>query len=432
MIPCLWGGSTPACSSAKGAGLLYLLLGGSSGSSGSSRLLLAAAYQHHGSGSISSSMLTATRRTSATRAPAMMLGRGCAGFFASGTWHGGGGRGRRRWRPSEATAPRITMISTAGGRGGSSAAAGPGEEEEEGRRIEGMISSMSPSSISAFKQCPQLFYFRYILRLKTPPTLETLKGIAVHEVLSLFFTLEKNARDLGHLHELFRRVMTRLIAEDIEDPSRGYRKLFESQEDEQRWVVECLDLLANFVTVERQTQAASGEGDPEHVELRMMHTFLEAGAGADTEPHGASAGATGGEEAGVMSVAGVVDRLDRCADGTLRVVDYKTGKVPDLKYPEATNKRIMDDKFFQLQIYALLVERVLGEVPGEMRLVYLKGAKSVTRKVDPRVLPSVEGELLSIWEDIALSLQRGSFAPRTSKLCGWCSFQDRCPAFQAG
>lgn len=43
----------------------------------------------------------------------------------------------------------------------------------------------------------------------------------------------------------------------------------------------------------------------------------------------------------------------RCADGTLRVVDYKTGKVPVLKYPEATNKRIMDDKFFQLQVITL-------------------------------------------------------------------------------
>lgn len=38
----------------------------------------------------------------------------------------------------------------------------------------------------------------------------------VPQVLSLFFTLEKGARDLGHLHELFRQVMTRLIAEDKE------------------------------------------------------------------------------------------------------------------------------------------------------------------------------------------------------------------------
>lgn len=36
------------------------------------------------------------------------------------------------------------------------------------------------------------------------------------QVLSLFFTLEKGSRDLGRLHELFRQVMTRLIAQDKE------------------------------------------------------------------------------------------------------------------------------------------------------------------------------------------------------------------------
>ncbi|CAN0541599.1 unnamed protein product, partial [Laminaria digitata] len=33
------------------------------------------------------------------------------------------------------------------------------------------------------------------------------------------------------------------------------------------------------------------------------------------------------------------------------------------------------------KIYALLVERVLGEVPGEMRLVYLKGPKRCEKKI---------------------------------------------------
>lgn len=32
------------------------------------------------------------------------------------------------------------------------------------------------------------------------------------------------------------------------------------------------------------------------------------------------------------------------------MVDYKTGKAPELKYSEKTNQRIMDEKFFQLQV----------------------------------------------------------------------------------
>lgn len=57
---------------------------------------------------------------------------------------------------------------------------------------------------------------RHILRLKSSPSLASLKGIAVHEVLSRFFTLEKGSRDLKHLHEQFREVMTELVLQDNE------------------------------------------------------------------------------------------------------------------------------------------------------------------------------------------------------------------------
>lgn len=62
-----------------------------------------------------------------------------------------------------------------------------------------------------------------------------------------------------------------------------------------------------------------------------------------------------------------VPKSFRCPDGTLRVVDYKTGKIPNLKYSEATNQRIMDEKFFQLQVgrqnfrLRVFVERASGK-----------------------------------------------------------------------
>ncbi|CAB1120561.1 unnamed protein product [Ectocarpus sp. CCAP 1310/34] len=334
------------------------------------------------------------------------------------------------------TTPVLGALMSTRAEGASEDVAALGSRKEGSRPVEGMVRSISPSAAAAFQQCPQLFYYRYILGLKSPPTRETLKGIAVHEVLSLFFTLEEGSRDIGHLHELFRKVMIGLIAQDKEDPSRGYGKLFENQEEEKKWVVECLDLVANFASVESDARN-EGEGDPEHVELRMTHEFGggETAAGRHIEEEDGAGGQAGdgvaaSNTASSMNVTGIVDRLDRCPDGTLRVVDYKTGKIPNLRYSKATNQRIMDEKFFQLQIYALLVERVLGEVPGEMRLVYLKGPASVTRKIEPAALPSVEGELRSIWDEIAGSVRRDSFPPRTSRLCDWCSFQDRCPAFE--
>lgn len=56
-------------------------------------------------------------------------------------------------------------------------------------------------------------YGRHVLGLRSPATRATLKGIAVHEVLSKFFERPMESRDLEHLHELFLGVMTKLIAE---------------------------------------------------------------------------------------------------------------------------------------------------------------------------------------------------------------------------
>jgi hypothetical protein len=67
-------------------------------------------------------------------------------------------------------------------------------------------------------------------------------------------------------------------------------------------------------------------------------------------------------------VRGIVDRLDLIRftakdpnnDKTftqlvLRLTDYKSGKAPDLKYNATTNATIIQDSFFQLKIYALLM-----------------------------------------------------------------------------
>lgn len=48
--------------------------------------------------------------------------------------------------------------------------------------------------------------------LKPPVNRATLKGIIVHDVLSRYFDLEKTARGLDGLHELFRTVLTESIA----------------------------------------------------------------------------------------------------------------------------------------------------------------------------------------------------------------------------
>ena len=55
------------------------------------------------------------------------------------------------------------------------------------------------------------------------------------------------------------------------------------------------------------------------------------------------------------TISGVVDRIDRMADGTLRVIDYKTG-VTDYD----TAKGFIDGKRLQLGLYALAAQQALA------------------------------------------------------------------------
>ena len=47
------------------------------------------------------------------------------------------------------------------------------------------------------------------------------------------------------------------------------------------------------------------------------------------------------------------------------------------------------------------------------------------------VLTATEGELRAGWAEIVDACATGAFEPRTSKLCGYCSFRGECPAFGA-
>ena len=107
------------------------------------------------------------------------------------------------------------------------------------------------------------------------------------------------------------------------------------------------------------------------------------------------------------------------------------------------NLRILDDKFFQLRVYALLLQRARGETLAEMRLVFLDGPTCLSRKVAAHpdgaasamseeleaVLAETELELRQIWTDILAALASGVFDPKPQKLCDWCTHKPICPSF---
>ena len=50
----------------------------------------------------------------------------------------------------------------------------------------------SPSSINTFKQCPRKYYYQYLEKLKTLPSIHTVRGNIAHSVLEDFFDINTN------------------------------------------------------------------------------------------------------------------------------------------------------------------------------------------------------------------------------------------------
>lgn len=238
--------------------------------------------------------------------------------------------------------------------------------------------SLSPSAILEFKNCPQSFLFQYLWDLKQPTTLVLAKGSMCHEALDKIFDLEPQDRTLEHLHNLFRTSWAERRKDD------KYRHLFErvragaevndangdvvKEEDvvewdvtaEQEWGRSGLQLLQNYYNLEDPRQVLRPNPIKREIWVRADLTVDPAlGVTGPSHPYMDGDGAVNGTETPTFHVRGIVDRLDMVkvskSQVALRIVDYKTGKAPNLKYSKAMNEHIRNEVFYQLKIYALLL-----------------------------------------------------------------------------
>ena len=111
--------------------------------------------------------------------------------------------------------------------------------------------------------------------------------------------------------------------------------------------------------------------------------------------------------------------------GRAMIPTHNTGKIPSDRY--------LDDAFFAMRIYALLLYEETGEVPYMLRLIYLKGqnAQEAVRRVivTPELLERTRRDIESIWKRIRTAAATGNWPTKTGPLCNWCDFKNICPAW---
>lgn len=247
--------------------------------------------------------------------------------------------------------------------------------------------ALSPSRAGDYRQCPLLYRFRSIDKLYEPSTVAQVKGTLVHAVLEQMHSWPREERTLPPAVKRLKPTWAEMREKDPQLDE------LVPEEDMLGFLVECRELLKGYFRMENP------QGFDADSTERYVHMVL---------PNG-------------VPVRGFIDRVDVAPTGEVRVVDYKTGKKPP--------RRFSEQAFFQMRFYALVYWRLFGRIPDQLRLMYLKVIDSLYLTPGPQELEYFERDLGRLWASVVADGEAGTFRPKTSKLCGWCSFQDICPAF---
>ncbi len=250
------------------------------------------------------------------------------------------------------------------------------------------VPGISPSRAGDFSQCPLLYRLRSIDKIPEPPQRATSLGTLVHAVLEQLFDLPAAERTPASARKLLAPAWEALVARDAR-----LADLVADSAERAQFMSDAQARLGTYFTVE----------NPERLEPHARELMIEA------------------QLEGGPSLRGIIDRLDVAPDGAIRVVDYKTGATPRPAYGQQAQ--------FQMRFYALLVSKSRGVMPSLLRLLYLRdgGVKDLVPTQED--LESVETEVRALWDGITARAAAGSFEPRPSRLCSWCSFQALCPEF---
>ena len=117
---------------------------------------------------------------------------------------------------------------------------------------------------------------------------------------------------------------------------------------------------------------------------------------------------------GATTVSGRIDRIDRREDGTVAIVDYKTGKAKDQEDA---------DESLQLSLYAIAAREKWGYEVGALIFHNLQENVSVTTV---RSAP----QLLAACQRVEAAAQRiaaGEFNAKIGIHCSFCAYRGLCP-----
>jgi len=246
--------------------------------------------------------------------------------------------------------------------------------------------ALSPSRLNDFQACPRRYQHASIERIPQPASYASTKGRFVHHILERLFGLEASERTLDAARSFVEEAEQEVLTDEVRADLSMNEELLDRLRSESD------DIVKTYFRMEDPRTVRS-----EGAELRLNVTI-------DATP-----------------LLGIVDRLDRDEDGSLAIIDYKTGSVPDRRWDSQT--------FANTELYAALCETHLGERPESIRLLYVAKGTVLERRVSHAVVKARVEAAHHAWDRITRYYDDGDFPATPSRqACRFCAYKERCRA----
>ena len=255
--------------------------------------------------------------------------------------------------------------------------------------------ALSPTKINTYFKCPREFYYNYVEKLRTPPSIHLIKGSVVHKVLEDFYRGYKpNAKK--YLAELFKTAWGKSASQlaSLEMPA----------DEIKQHKKDAIMMIMNFYEVHYR---------------KMMGTIVQ--GKAENEQHAFFLTKPKFKEMYVkddsLHVRGYIDRIHKGYDGMITLGDYKTSTKYGIGFSDAYKR--------QLGIYALLYNNQEGKMADFVSIIFLRYGEEFLLEVTPSLLKFARDAIDSVWEKTR-STAKDDYPLKESRLCGWCPFHHIC------
>lgn len=244
---------------------------------------------------------------------------------------------------------------------------------------------LSYSALDSFQNCSLKYKFQNIDKLKEPKSKEAVFGTLIHGTLKFIHA-------------------PALLSPKLEDALDYFSKNWNSDvfEDE----LEERSAFSMGVAMIQQYYSKNNIADYNIVDLESRFA-IEITNPKDGAKH---------------IISGIIDRIDKTADG-YEIIDYKTTK----KMPSQDKV----DNDLQLSVY---LNAFLARYPKEVArldkvtvsLYYLKHGVKLSSSRTLEQLQTAN----QLFLDVIAEIEKGDFQPNITPLCDWCGFQKFCPMWK--